>query len=279
MIKEIKIPSTAKSSNFLKDFSPHFADLLEKVIVFNPNKRLKIEEILNHEVVKAFHKPEEEISCKKIVSTSVDDNKKLSVDEYRKLIYGSSSNPKPKGLSTSLGSNSAKYLPSHNKSAMISTSTHTPSSHSSNKTQNIDKPEMTKKYSHQKIRTNTVHTTYTKVGQEPFDPKKYEKPVLKYVRSNKDITKSTETFSHTHNSYKKFMDNSHKGESQVPKKEEKEVINKSSEVKKQSQSSYLSSHNPGKSFERASKEGLGSPTVGAWKALKTGLTNNMLSPK
>ena len=48
---------------------------------------------------------------------------------------------------------------------MISTSTHTPSSHSSNKTQIIDKPELTKKYSHEKIRTNTVHTTYSKVGQ------------------------------------------------------------------------------------------------------------------
>lgn len=74
------------------------------------------------------------------------------MDEYRKFIYGSSSNSKPKHLSTSLsgsGSNSAKYLPSHNKSTLISsTSTHTPSSHSSNKTQVIDKPELTKKYSH-----------------------------------------------------------------------------------------------------------------------------------
>ena len=179
------------------------------MIVFNPNKRLTIEEILNHEVVKAFHKPEEEIICKKIISTSIDDNKKLTVDEYRKYIYGSSSNPsKSKTLSSSLGSgsNSAKYLPTYNKSTLISTSTHTPS-HSSNKTQ-IDKPELTKKYSHEKIRTNTVHTTYTKVGQEPFDPKKYEKPALKYVRSNKDMAKNMEPYSHSHTSYKKVENNS-----------------------------------------------------------------------
>jgi hypothetical protein len=43
MIKEIKIPSTAKSTTFLKDFSPPFIDLLEKVMVFNPLKRLTIE--------------------------------------------------------------------------------------------------------------------------------------------------------------------------------------------------------------------------------------------
>jgi hypothetical protein len=48
--------------------------------VFNPTKRLKIDEILNHEIVKAFHKPEEEISCDKVISTSVDDNKKFTVD-------------------------------------------------------------------------------------------------------------------------------------------------------------------------------------------------------
>ena len=34
---------------------------------------------------------------------------------------------------------------------------------------------------------HTTTTTYSKVGQEHFDPKKYEKPVLKYVRSNKDV--------------------------------------------------------------------------------------------
>ncbi len=57
MMKEIKVTNNSKSSNFLKEFSSPFADLLERIIVFNPAKRLKIEEILNHEVVKAFHKP------------------------------------------------------------------------------------------------------------------------------------------------------------------------------------------------------------------------------
>jgi mitogen-activated protein kinase 15 len=79
MIKEIK-SSTSKSTNFLKDFSPPFADLLERILVFNPSRRLKIEDILAHEVVKAFHKPEEETTCDKMISTSIDDNKKFTVD-------------------------------------------------------------------------------------------------------------------------------------------------------------------------------------------------------
>ena len=46
-------------------------------------------------------------------------------------------------------------------------------------------------------------TTYSKLVQEPFDPKKYEKPALKYVRSNKEITKND---SFTQNQYKKYTD-------------------------------------------------------------------------
>jgi hypothetical protein len=91
------------------------------------------------------------------------------VDEYRKLVYGVSVS-KPKALSASLGSGitSAKYLPSaqNNKSTVIPSS-NTPQS----KTQ-IDKPEITKKFSHEKLRTNTMQPTYTKVS-EPVDPKKF----------------------------------------------------------------------------------------------------------
>lgn len=140
MMKEIKVQSsTSKSNSLLKEFSPVFADLLERIIVFNPSKRMKIEEILNHEVVKAFHKPEEEISCSKAISTTIDDNKKLAVDEYRKLVYGTPTT-KSKVLSASLGSGStsAKYLPTNK--TVISTSTGTPSSQASSKTQCIDKP-------------------------------------------------------------------------------------------------------------------------------------------
>lgn len=65
-----------------------FIDLLQKMLVINPKKRMTIEEILSHEVVKPFHKVEEEVECKKEIRTSVDDNTKLTVDEYRKFVYG-----------------------------------------------------------------------------------------------------------------------------------------------------------------------------------------------
>ena len=69
----------------------------------------------------------------------------------------------------------------------------------------IEKPELQKKYSHEKIRaTTTIIATYTKIGQDYNDSKKFEKPVLKYVRSNKDVTKNIENI--VQNPYKKFPD-------------------------------------------------------------------------
>jgi serine/threonine protein kinase len=118
MLKEIKISPNTKPANYLKELSPAYANLLERILVFNPKKRLTIDEILSHEVVKSFRKKEEELSCLKEICTSIDDNKKFSVDEYRKLVYGISyvEQPKPKALSSSLGANSAspKYLTSNN---------------------------------------------------------------------------------------------------------------------------------------------------------------------
>lgn len=67
---------------------------------------MTIDDILAHEAVKSFRKVEEEVVCKKTIKTLIDDNKKVTVDEYRKLIYGirSTENPtKHKILSSSLG--------------------------------------------------------------------------------------------------------------------------------------------------------------------------------
>ena len=79
MLKESKISYSSQKINFLKDFDPAFADLLGRMMAFNPAKRIGIEEILAHEIVKPFRKQEEEVECGKEIRTSVDDNKKLSV--------------------------------------------------------------------------------------------------------------------------------------------------------------------------------------------------------
>ena len=65
MLKESKVSNVGQSKMLFKDFPMMFIDLLQKMFIFNPKKRISIEEILAHEVVKPFHKPEEEFECKK----------------------------------------------------------------------------------------------------------------------------------------------------------------------------------------------------------------------
>ena len=64
-LKEMKISAHTKPSLVLKDLEPMYIDLLERMLIFNPSKRITAEEMLSHELVKTFRKKEEEISCKK----------------------------------------------------------------------------------------------------------------------------------------------------------------------------------------------------------------------
>ena len=128
------------------------------MVTFNPYKRITIEEILNHEVVKAFHKPEEEIACNKEITTSIDDNRKFTVDEYRKLIYGAASNADRAPMdnsSTIIKSNSAKYI---KKPSELGSSSNLLSKTLNEK----DKPELSKKYSYDNLKTLNKTTTEPK---------------------------------------------------------------------------------------------------------------------
>jgi mitogen-activated protein kinase 15 len=62
-------------------------DLVSKLLVFHPDKRLTVEEALEHPYVSKFHKMEEEISCDRKITMLLDDGKKYSVDEYRTKLY------------------------------------------------------------------------------------------------------------------------------------------------------------------------------------------------
>ncbi len=67
-------------------------DLLSKLLVFNPDERLTVEEVLEHEYLKEFHKIEDEINCKTKLDLKIDDNDKLSLKVYRDAIYENISN-------------------------------------------------------------------------------------------------------------------------------------------------------------------------------------------
>ncbi|XP_075437657.1 mitogen-activated protein kinase 15-like, partial [Ascaphus truei] len=62
-------------------------DLLKKLLIFNPDKRLTAEEALQHPYVKRFHSPARETALDYDVILPVDDDIQLSVAEYRNKLY------------------------------------------------------------------------------------------------------------------------------------------------------------------------------------------------
>jgi len=64
-------------------------DLLQKLLMFNPDKRISAEGALDHPYIGQFHNPEEEICCEKQIHMPINDNKKLSVAAYREELYAS----------------------------------------------------------------------------------------------------------------------------------------------------------------------------------------------
>ncbi|NXL54239.1 MK15 kinase, partial [Podilymbus podiceps] len=62
-------------------------DLLKKLLVFNPDKRLTAEEALQHPYVKRFHCPSQEPSLDYDVILPLGDDIQLSVAEYRNKLY------------------------------------------------------------------------------------------------------------------------------------------------------------------------------------------------
>ena len=66
---------------------PVAIDLLRKLLIFNPDDRLTVEEVLEHEYLKDFHKISDEITCGKKINLKIDDNDKLSLKVYRDAIY------------------------------------------------------------------------------------------------------------------------------------------------------------------------------------------------
>ncbi|XP_049940412.1 mitogen-activated protein kinase 15 [Schistocerca serialis cubense] len=71
----------------LSNSSPDAVDLVCRLVVFNPDKRLTAEQALEHPYVLRFHDKDREPKLKRNVLLPLRDDVKLSVDDYRRKLY------------------------------------------------------------------------------------------------------------------------------------------------------------------------------------------------
>ncbi len=64
------------------DASPDATDLLERLLQFNPEKRLTAEEALRHPYLAQFHAPDDEPSCGRVIKITMDDNRKVGTPRH-----------------------------------------------------------------------------------------------------------------------------------------------------------------------------------------------------
>jgi len=87
MIESLNIKQHRTFEQLYPNCSPEAIDLLKKLLQFNPDKRLTADETLKHPYLAQFHSPCEEPRLSAPIQISIDDNKRLSIGEYRRYLY------------------------------------------------------------------------------------------------------------------------------------------------------------------------------------------------
>ncbi|KAG2424506.1 hypothetical protein HYH02_015176 [Chlamydomonas schloesseri] len=88
MMESCAVSQARRLQDMFPHASPDAADLLRKLLVFNPHKRLTAEQALRHPYVAQFHNLADEPVCNRIIVLPISDNTKYTVSEYRERLYG-----------------------------------------------------------------------------------------------------------------------------------------------------------------------------------------------
>jgi mitogen-activated protein kinase 15 len=87
MLDSLPVPRARPLAEVFPTADQPALDLIRVCLDFNPGKRISAKDGLRHPYVIQFHNPEDEPSCERAIRIPIDDNTKLTVQDYRERLY------------------------------------------------------------------------------------------------------------------------------------------------------------------------------------------------
>ena len=87
MLDSISLKQRKPWQQLYPNASADALDLLDKLLQFNPDKRITASEALAHPYLAQFHNVADEPTLSAAIAISIDDNKRFKINEYRKYLY------------------------------------------------------------------------------------------------------------------------------------------------------------------------------------------------
>jgi mitogen-activated protein kinase 15 len=87
MLESLAVKPQKSLQSLFPTASVDALDLMSRLLVFNPEKRLSVQEAIRHPYLAQFHNSADEPILSAPIHISIDDNKRYKISEYRKYLY------------------------------------------------------------------------------------------------------------------------------------------------------------------------------------------------
>ncbi|PZC70887.1 hypothetical protein B5X24_HaOG214680 [Helicoverpa armigera] len=158
------------------------ADLVQRLLVFNPAKRLSAEKALDHEYVGKFHRERDEPTLLSDVLLPLRDDKQMSVDDYRNKLY-------------SIMAKGSQAFSGQTRKTHSSNKTHPLPTTTTKSSKSFHESELSKSY----VKTKLLSSSADQKARPKPRPH-LERPIKEH-RSDQSVTKplrATKLFEHRH---------------------------------------------------------------------------------